>query len=267
MNIKKIDIEYATKNGFHSNKTDGIRHTKILPYLSVVQAVEGNYDIQLGNDKVHNTKNSGFFIAPSNIQQIITHHEDKKSRTMHCRWVFLKIKINNVYIFDYLHQFPAIIPEPFKTQMNHIFDKLFSTNNKFSEYVCYYEIAELLSLIAEEKEYRLPLFLDDAITYIKNNYREKITIEEISAKCNISASYLFSAFKKYIGVSPISYLNQYRLSIAAEELLDTSKNICEISQNVGIYDSIYFNKIFKKQYQMSPTEYRKQYIVKLAVKK
>ena len=259
MNVTKINIIYATKSGFHSNSHDGIRHAKILPYLSIVQAVEGNYDIQLSNGCQYNTAHSGFFIAPSNILQIITHNADKKTESMYCRWVFLKIKINDIYTFDNLYQFPVIIPEPFKSQLNQIFDRLFSTDNAFDEYVSYYEIVQLLSLMAEEKVHQTPSFLADAITYIKKNFKEKITIEDIAAKINISTPYLFATFKKYIGISPISYLNQYRLSVAAEQLLDTNQNISEISLNVGIYDPMYFNKMFKKQYQMSPSKYREIY--------
>ena len=48
MKFKKIELDYVEKNGFSSVSFDGICHIKTLPYLSVVQAVEGNYDIQLG---------------------------------------------------------------------------------------------------------------------------------------------------------------------------------------------------------------------------
>ncbi|MBO5797762.1 MAG: helix-turn-helix domain-containing protein, partial [Clostridia bacterium] len=57
-------------------------------------------------------------------------------------------------------------------------------------------------------------------------------------------------------------LNSYRMSIAAELLPGTTKPISQISAEVGIDDSIYFNKMFKKYYQMSPTEYRNCYMTK-----
>ena len=262
MDIAKIHIEYAHKSGFSSTTCNGSCHTKVLPYLSVVQAVEGSYDIQLDNDRTYNTGNGGFFIAPSNVHQRIIHNTDPKSKKIICRWVFIKIKINDMYSFDEKFSFPTILPEDVKTEMNAVFDRLFCSDNAFDEYICYYKIVKLLSLVANEKEQLLPPYTEEALNYIKDNYREKISVEDIAAQVQLSSSHLFAVFKKEFGVSPISFLNSYRMSIAAEQLQGTTKSINQIASEVGIDDSIYFNKIFKKYYQMSPTEYRNCYITK-----
>ncbi len=259
MKFKKIELDYVEKNGFRSISFDGIRHIKTLPYLSVVQAVEGNYDIQLGKDEMYNTGTGGFFVAPSNVQQTITHNADKTSKNIVCRWVFLKIKINDLYDLDGLYDFPIIIPETHKYEMNLVFNRLFASDNLFDEYVCYYEIVRILSLISKKKEHKLPMHLDNAITYIRDNFRNKITVKSIAKGVNLSESHLFSVFKKEIGISPITYLNNYRLSVAADELIKTDKTVVEIADIVGIGDSVYFNKMFRKAYQMSPSKYRKLY--------
>ena len=260
MHIEKIYIEYAHKSGFSSTVCNGSCHTKVLPYLSVVQAVEGSYDIQLDNGTTYNTGNGGFFIAPSNVQQRIIHNTDPESKKMICRWIFVKIKINDIYSFDEKFDFPTILPQNIKSEMNEVFDKLFNSDNAFDEYICYYKIVKLLSLVAKEKEQRLPLYIEEALRYIKDNYREKISVEDIAAQVQLSASHLFSVFKKQMGISPISFLNSYRMSIAAKQLQETTKPINQISAEVGVVDSIYFNKIFKKYYQISPTEYRNCYM-------
>ena len=262
MQIEKIVIEYAKKDGFTSALCDGVCHTKVLPYLSVVQAVEGSYDIQLDNGTTYNTGNGGFFIAPSNVQQRIIHNTDPESKKMICRWIFVKIKINDIYSFDEKFDFPTILPQNIKSEMNTVFDELFCSDNAFDEYICYYKIVKLLSLVAKEKEQRLPLYIEEALRYIKDNYREKISVEDIAAQAQLSSSHLFAVFKKQFGVSPISFLNSYRMSIATEQLQGTTKSINQISSEVGVDDSIYFNKIFKKYYQMSPTEYRNCYTTK-----
>lgn len=262
MDIAKIHIEYAHKSGFSSATCNGSCHTKVLPYLSVVQAVEGSYDIQLDNDRTYNTGNGGFFIAPSNVHQRIIHNTDPTSKKITCRWVFIKIKINKIYSFDEKFGFPTILPQNIKSEMNTVFDELFCSNNAFDEYICYYKIVKLLSLVANEKEQRLSPYIEEALNYIKDNYREKISVENIAAQVQLSSSHLFAVFKKQIGVSPISFLNSYRMSIAAEQLQGTTKSINQIAAEVGIDDSIYFNKIFKKYYQMPPTEYRNCYMTK-----
>ena len=262
MDIAKIHIEYAHKSGFASTTCNGSCHTKVLPYLSVAQAVEGSYDIQLDNGKTYNTGNGGFFIAPANVHQRIVHNVSPTSKKMVCRWIFIKIKINDIYSFDEKFRFPTILPEKIKSDMNAVFDKLFCSDNAFDEYICYYKIVKLLSLVANEKEQRLSPYIEEALNYIKDNYREKISVENIAAQVQLSSSHLFAVFKKQMGVSPISFLNSYRMSIAAEQLQGTTTSINQIATEVGIDDPIYFNKIFKKYYQMSPTEYRNCYITK-----
>lgn len=256
MKIEKINIEYYEKDGFSSSKCDKIRHIKTLPYLSVVQAVEGSYDISISNGEVYNTEAKGFFIAPSDVRQDIVHNVDKKTNNMVCRWVFLNIRINDLYNFDDLYDLPVILPKELAEEMSLLFDKLFASEDSFDEYVCYYEIVRLLSKIAIKKVNSDISGIEDALKYIKLNYKNKISVEDIANSVNLSASYLFSVFKKQTGVSPIVYLNNYRLSLAADMLIKTNKSITEISQTVGIFDSIYFNKLFKKSYHISPSAYR-----------
>lgn len=267
MPIKKIDIEYISISGFSSFTSDGVKHTKVLPYLSVVQAVEGNYDICLGNDGTYNTGIGGFFIAPSGVQQTIIHNADKINGRMTCRWIFLKIKINDIFYLDDIYRFPTILPDRLKNEMNVIFNRVFKADNAVDRYICYYQIVKLLLSVGSEKENRVPSSIVSALTYIENHYMEKITVQDIAHRVNLSASYFFSVFKKQMGISPVAYLNNYRLSLAAELLLKTDATITEVANSVGISDAVYFNKMFKSAYQIPPSEYRKHYKAQIGIVK
>jgi len=258
MEIQKIGLEYCKKDNT-KNRCEGICHVKTLPYLSVVQSVEGSYDIRLGTGATYQTGEGGFFVAPADVKQTIVHHVNPETGTMTNRWVFLKIRLNDACWFDELYSVPTLLPDEKKAEMNCIFDRLFDTVNPFSEYVCYYEIVRILSEIAREKEKKKGMKLGVAISYIHTHYREKITVELLAEMVHLSASRFFSAFKKATGASPIAYLNHYRLSVASELLSGSDMRISEISDAVGIEDSIYFNKLFRKHYQMSPSRYREVY--------
>lgn len=249
-------MDHIHRSGFRSAAYDGITHVKTLPYLSIVQAVEGNYDIQLGKGAMHNTGVKGFFVAPANMQQTIVHHGDPTSRQMTCRWIFLKVTVNNVYSLDDVYDFPVVLPDAHKEQMGRLFDRLFSAEDIFNEYVCYYEIVQLLCKIAREKSRKFPPHLDQALAYITDHFRSKIAVRDIAEAVHLSESRLFSVFKQALGVSPITYLNNYRLSLAAEELVASNKTITEIADAIGIDDPVYFNKLFRKSFQMSPSKYR-----------
>ena len=57
-NIKDVQIKQFKKGGFRSLHHEGIRHIKVLPYLSIVQSVEGSYDIALGSGETQQTASS-----------------------------------------------------------------------------------------------------------------------------------------------------------------------------------------------------------------
>ena len=63
-------------------------------------------------------------------------------------------------------------------------------------------------------------------------------------------------FDRCIGVSPIQYLNNYRLHMAAEMLLSTKASILEISENCGFNSAAYFSKLFSEAMGCTPHQYR-----------
>ena len=85
-----------------------------------------------------------------------------------------------------------------------------------------------------------------AVAYINENYMDEITVKSLAHLANMSESNFYAAFKKQMGISPIAYLNNYKLSVAAGMLTNTSDTVSEISYSVGISNPLYFSKLFKK---------------------
>jgi AraC-like DNA-binding protein len=96
------------------------------------------------------------------------------------------------------------------------------------------------------------------ITYIEEHYQEKITLEKLARETNQSVYNLAHSFKKCTGISPLEYINQYRLSIAARELETTKNPVINIAVDTGFNNVSYFNRAFRAKYNMTPTEYRKK---------
>lgn len=256
MNIKSAEIKYFKKDGFFSACNDNIQHIKVLPYLSIVQSVEGSYDITLGNTATMQTGEGGFFVAPSEIQQIIVHHANKKSGTMTCRWLFIDVEINKAYRLDTLYRFPTVLDEYFKKKMNELFDDLFSTDDFWENYSCCYKILGLLLQSSEFSQNKINQGIQNSVEYMMENYTQTINIIDLAKIANMSESNFYAVFKKSFGCSPISYLNHYRMSLAADLLKETNSNISEIGYKVGVNDPLYFSKLFKKAHGISPKEYR-----------
>ena len=99
--------------------------------------------------------------------------------------------------------------------------------------------------------------IKDVTIYIEEHYSEKITLEMLANEANISVYYLSHIFRQYTNQTPIEYLNQYRLSTAANLLRTTDDSIMDISFECGYNNVSYFNRAFKSKYNMTPKEYRK----------
>ena len=95
-----------------------------------------------------------------------------------------------------------------------------------------------------------------AIEYIDNNYRSSISVKQLANAACMSESNLYFVFKKYMGVSPIAYTNYYRVTMAEEYLRQSDLTIGEISSLVGFDDQLYFSRLFKRIYGVSPRKYR-----------
>lgn len=99
--------------------------------------------------------------------------------------------------------------------------------------------------------------MKEILSYIHAHYHERITVEDIARYVNISRSECFRCFKRFMNKRPVEYINEYRLSAAAELLRETERNMTDIYTACGFESASYFGKVFKAAYAMTPLKYRK----------
>ncbi|MBQ8508726.1 MAG: helix-turn-helix transcriptional regulator [Clostridia bacterium] len=97
-----------------------------------------------------------------------------------------------------------------------------------------------------------------AVSYIEANCRRAITIDELSALCNLSRSHLFSRFKQVTGCTPIEYKHRAMVQRAQRLLIDEpSLSIEEVSERTGFESAAYFRRVFHAVTGLPPRDYRK----------
>lgn len=95
-----------------------------------------------------------------------------------------------------------------------------------------------------------------AIDYVKNNYMNKVTLEEVASHVYLSAAYFSKIFKQEMKTNFNSYLNRIRIEKSKQLLLDDSLPLIDIPSLIGYEDQSYFSKVFKRMVGISPGKYR-----------
>ena len=93
---------------------------------------------------------------------------------------------------------------------------------------------------------------------IESDYGKPLSIEEMAEFSGFSESHFMKFFKNHMGVPFVSYLNDYRLTLAARALAEGQEDILIIAMDVGFPNVSYFNRLFRRKFQMTPLEYRKR---------
>ena len=106
-----------------------------------------------------------------------------------------------------------------------------------------------------------PMIMDDmaqAVEYFRTHYNKPVSIEDYAASHNISVSWFIQNFKQYTNTTPAQYVQLLRTTNAKSLLETTNYNVSEISNLVGYENPLYFSRFFKKQFGVSPSQFRKQ---------
>jgi two-component system, response regulator YesN len=96
--------------------------------------------------------------------------------------------------------------------------------------------------------------------YIKKNYARPLTLSESSTLFHVTPSYLSTRFKQETGIGFIEYLNRIRVRQACTLLATTDLTVKEISYRTGYENPNYLSRVFKKQMNITLSEYRKNII-------
>lgn len=99
--------------------------------------------------------------------------------------------------------------------------------------------------------------LKSMMAFIHENYREKITLEDIAKEGCVSKRTCGIIFLEYLNKTPIEFLVDYRLRKSIELMKNTDMTILEISLEVGFSGASYYAETFRKHFGKSPAQYRK----------
>lgn len=111
--------------------------------------------------------------------------------------------------------------------------------------------------IKAHQEHRYSNLVLGMIHCIDRQYAQDLSIRQMADERNVNINHLISAFRRETGLTPGAYIRQTRMRHGARLLAETDLSVQDIGSMVGVPDANYFIKLFKKEYSLTPTQYRK----------
>lgn len=161
---------------------------------------------------------------------------------------------------------PAILTHSIRRTMQTIINALGDTAD--THRLCatgqLYVLFAYLNQIAKAHQERSDVLKQDSpvlrsIRFIEQNYYVDIDVDMLCEHVNYSRSYLSRTFKAETDMTIPEYINKIRIQNAISLLVNSKMPVKEIATSVGIKDSFYFSKLFKKLTGETPREFRKKH--------
>jgi AraC-like DNA-binding protein len=282
----KIPLVYVENDNFSQIKEN-------TDYYSIIFATKGNGILGINNkNKIFTTPSIFCFNEKSSVELIKSNDLEIISIYFNPKFVNDLLSIENINNKDFISQgsllhdlwlmkrifvFEStdymvinISPPTFervKCLIKQIYIQHINQDNPF--WPCrgrsyFIELLILIERLYENNDIRINEFipskeLEDiypVISYLANQYHNKITINDLTNQFFTNRTTLNTKFINAIGFSPINYLIKLRIQVASLLLKDTSIPISEITERTGFDDLTHFGRMFKKYMGVNPSFYR-----------
>ena len=234
---------------------------------------------------IYCVEGTGWFETNNQIQNVLTNHvfilpkaeahsygsKSKKPWTIY--WIHFDGEKASLFAEGFDKPIPILpekdsrIEDRFK-----LFEEIFSTlkngysksNLDFSVTSLFYFLGSLKYLGAYRgcnnlnQDLQKSDIVEDAIHFMRENVRKRITLKEIALYVGFSPSHFSSLFQRSTGSSPLNYFIHLKIQEACHQLDFSDMKINQISIMFGYEDSLYFSRIFSKIMGFSPSDYRKK---------
>ena len=237
-------------------------------FFHILFVIKGNCDIKI-KDTLYFTNGNEIYFCPPNILHQLTFNSKEDVDTIEVKFFVhdeyllerlkclahkldisdntLSIKMENlllegIYKKDYYKQ---IINISFARILWEIVRQNLEVN-----------IDNTMFLQNEDRSLKSNTELQKIIEYIEINYNKDIKLYHLSNVIMKSVSHLSKQFKEIYRISPMQYINNYRIQKAKELMINTNLNITEISRTVGFQTVHYFSRYFKDKEKITPLQFK-----------
>jgi YesN/AraC family two-component response regulator len=168
----------------------------------------------------------------------------------------IKHRVSSVIVLTLKELDDKISQEQFDRLLNQSY-QLYAECDSFDQL---FEISK--QLLGQAMQYSLQNsnqydIVEECIVYIKAHLDSDLSLQKVAEHVHFHPNYLSGKIKNKVGLSYSAFLLKLRMELACKLLKNSNDKIQEIASKCGFNDSNYFNRMFKREYQISPEQYRK----------
>lgn len=98
--------------------------------------------------------------------------------------------------------------------------------------------------------------LKNIVEYIQAHYMDSLSLQTLADLAYMSPNYFCAVFRKELGKTPVTFINEFRIQKAAQLLANSDLSISQISEQIGFNNFSYFIRKFREYKKISPSQYR-----------
>jgi len=267
MELSKLRILYIDGIENQIFKDGFTLKDKKWPHMIIDYPANGYYEIAKEDGELMTLRpGEGCCIIPPNITNTCIHRLGPGDTVIRAHWIQFSVTYDDVLDVTSWFKPPFLVTgqqaEPFVRAV----DALVALRDRENEQETVFKKLRIAATLLEEL-LKISTFepvtieterIYPAIQMIKTNYAQKLSVEELADRCSMSPSALHRSFRRIIGMTPMQYLQEYRLKQVAQQLLTGKRTLAQIAEQCGFCDEFHLSRNFKKQYAMSPREYKKR---------
>lgn len=232
-------------------------------YAQIIYSKVGEGTLILDGETYTIGPNMGFYI-PANVPHEYYCSGDGNWST---HWVVMRGSAVDDVFNSLGFDGPRVLKLGNTSRLDKLFNEMYYSITRDNYYGGMYAAANLYSFIIEffrfsqnhgqSENFDLDAPLNKVLSYIDAHYQENLTLDILCQDAGISPQHLCRLFRKKLNIRPMEYIAKKRIQEAKALLINSPRNIAEISELVGYNNCNYFCITFKKYEGVSPTEYRK----------
>jgi AraC-like DNA-binding protein len=251
----------------HEDLPHGWVHIRTLPYTIVAQALTGRYEVRAGRDSVTARAGEAFLVG-ANRESAVAHLGDPRrgmkmaARWLHAHWtLFGTLDVMSLLALPLkldarrAEPFGAIIAELLAPRASALVRAARRSELAFRALGLIAELAplrpEAAGLLAVSDR------LAPVTAFVRAHLAEPFSVESLAKAAFLSSSRLHVVFRERLGMSPMAYVREVRLSEARRLLVATARPIGEVAAATGFANQFNFSRAFRRAVGQTPSAYRR----------